>query len=90
MLAWNRMAIIGLDFVLRARHVLDEFLDTIYALAWIAVPCQRRCGTIELWQIVRSGGRVVGGVVQTGELIGGPRGYIYAKRRISRDFDGLA
>lgn len=63
--------------MLRARHVLDEFLDTVCALARVAVPCQCRCGTVELWQVVCAGRRVVGGVVETGELICGPRRYIY-------------
>ena len=74
----------------RARHVLYEFLDTIYTLARVAVPCQCRCSTVELWQVVCSGGRVVGGVVQTSELICGPRRYIYTERSVSRDSDGLA
>jgi len=73
----------------RARHVLNEFLYTVYTLARVAVPCQCRCGTVELWQVIRTGGRVVGGVVQAGELICGPRRYINTEGGVSRDSNGL-
>lgn len=89
-LAWNRMAVIGLNFMFRARHVLDEFLYTIYTLARVAVPCQCRCGTVELWQVICTCGRVVGGVVQAGEVICGPRRYIYTEGGVSRYSSGLA
>ena len=72
--------------MLRAGHVLDELLDTVYTLAWTAVPCQRRCITIELWQVVCSGGRVIGGVVQTGKLICGSRRYVYADPNVNNDW----
>lgn len=81
------MTVVGLNFMLRTGHVLDELLDTIHPLARIAVPCQGRRSTVELGQVIRASGGVVRGIVQTSELVCSPRRDIYAGPSVNDDSD---
>lgn len=64
------MAVIRLDLVLSAGHVLDEFLDPLSTLAGISVPRQSGSGTIELGEILCSSRRIIGGIIETCEVVG--------------------
>lgn len=63
------MAVERLDIVLRRRHVLDERDDAVGALEWCAVPRQGRGRTVELGELANAGGRVIGSVVNAGEIV---------------------
>ena len=69
-LTCDGMAVIRLDLVLSAGHVLDEFLDPLSTLAGISVPRQSGSGTIELGEILCSSRRIIGGIIETCEVVG--------------------
>jgi hypothetical protein len=74
----NRLAVKRLDVVFRDRQVFDQLGKAVQPLGWLPIPQQGRRLSIKLGEICEASIRVIGGIVEPSEMIGGSGGNFYA------------